>query len=265
MRHAAEYRTRARYSLNKKYGTIIAAQVISGMIISTALFALIFGVIFALMGIQFSVHSYPNGVPFSVVLLSIVLAALFFIIMFAQVLLNCGILKLVCSAWKNEPAVLGDMFYGLKGKAPLRVICINLLIGLLELVFMIPYQVCVIAMMFQKHAALLLVLPLILTYLLLIAGVVIVTLFFGLSMYIFVDQPELRAIQCMKASMYLTRGRRWNLFCLYCSFIGWEILVSLSFGIGMLWVAPYLHCTLFHFYEDLKLEKAGQGAQPVFN
>ena len=111
MKRAAEYRTRARCSLSGRYGTMIAAQLINGMIISVALCILIFGIVFATMGFMVSTFGngrYSGGTPFSIVLLSIAMAAMFFIVLIAQVLLSCGMLKLACKAWKQEPATLGD-------------------------------------------------------------------------------------------------------------------------------------------------------------
>ncbi len=265
MKRAAEYRTRARCSLSGRYGTMIAAQFISGMIISTAIFVLVFGIIFAVLGLNLSASSrYSGGTPFYVIFLSITMAALFFLVLIAQVLLNCGMLKLACRAWKQEPATLGDMFYGFKGSAPLRIIGISFLIGLMEFAFMIPYQICVFVNALQRENSPIIVVLLILTYLLAIVGSMLISLFFGLSLYVLLDMPELGAVQCMKASFRLTKGRRFKLFCLYLSFFGWGILGMMSFGIGMLWITPYIYCTIFHFYEDLKLEKGQmQGTQPV--
>lgn len=270
MKRAAEYRTLARCSLSGRYGTMIAAQFISGMIISTALSVLIFGLIFALLGFNLSADwsgGYSAASPIIVVIIAIAIAALFFLALIAQVLLNCGMLKLACRAWKQEPAHLGDMFYGFKGKAPWRIIGISFLVGIMEFVMMIPYQICSFANAFREDISLVLILLMILTYLLAIAGAVLVSLFFGLSLYALVDMPELGAVQCLKTSARLTRGRRWNLCCLYLSFFGWTILGIMSFGIGMLWITPYINCTLFHFYEDLKLEKEQQlqGVQTAFN
>lgn len=261
MKRAAEYRTRARCSLSGRYGTIIAAEMLGGMITSTALFVLIFGIIFVVMGFGLSSSldgGSSGGALLLIVVLSITMAAIFFLVIISQLLLNCGNLKLVCKAWKQEQATLGDMFYGFKGKAPWRIIGISFLIGLMEFAFMIPYQICVFVNAFHGGSSPIVVVLLILTYLLALAGSTVLSLFFGLSLYVLVDMPELGAIQCMKASLHLTKGHRWKLFCLYFSFIGWGILGMMSFGIGMLWITPYIYCTVFHFYEDLKMEKARQ-------
>ena len=46
-------------------------------------------------------------------------------------------------------------------------------------------------------------------------------------------------------------GNRWRLFCLELSFIGWMILASFTFGIGMLWLVPYMAIAQIVFYEVL--------------
>ena len=46
-------------------------------------------------------------------------------------------------------------------------------------------------------------------------------------------------------------GHKWRLFVLQLSFLGWDILASLSFGIGNLWLTPYKNATYAAFYKDL--------------
>ena len=43
-----------------------------------------------------------------------------------------------------------------------------------------------------------------------------------------------------------------NLFCLELSFIGWWIIVALTFGIASLWVSPYVKVTETNFYLNIK-------------
>ena len=44
------------------------------------------------------------------------------------------------------------------------------------------------------------------------------------------------------------QGKKWNLFCLHLSFIGWYILCILTFGIGFIFLAPYIKATETCFY-----------------
>ncbi|MGN0187254.1 MAG: DUF975 family protein [Paludibacteraceae bacterium] len=46
-------------------------------------------------------------------------------------------------------------------------------------------------------------------------------------------------------------GHKMKLFLLDLSFIGWGILCVLTFGIGFLWLAPYISVSHAHFYEEL--------------
>jgi uncharacterized membrane protein len=57
-------------------------------------------------------------------------------------------------------------------------------------------------------------------------------------------------------SYRLTRGYKFDLFVLDLSFIGWEILATLTAGIASLWVEPYVEMTTSAYYEQLKLRYA---------
>ena len=77
---------------------------------------------------------------------------------------------------------------------------------------------------------------------------------YALTPYIVMDEPELTARQAITRSCEIMQGRRWKLFCLYLSFIGWGILSILTFGIGFLWLAPYMNASIAAFYEDARAE-----------
>ena len=77
---------------------------------------------------------------------------------------------------------------------------------------------------------------------------------YALTPYILLDEPELTARQAIARSCEIMQGRRWKLFCLSLSFIGWGILSLLTFGIGFLWLAPYMNASIAAFYEDARAE-----------
>lgn len=56
-------------------------------------------------------------------------------------------------------------------------------------------------------------------------------------------------------SIYLMDGHKFDYFYLGLSFIGWIILSIMSFGIGFIWLIPYMQTTMAAFYADLKKEK----------
>ena len=45
------------------------------------------------------------------------------------------------------------------------------------------------------------------------------------------------------------KGKKGDYFVLMLSFIGWAILACFTFGIGMLWLYPYIQVSLVSFYE----------------
>ena len=90
--------------------------------------------------------------------------------------------------------------------------------------------------------------------LLLIIPGIIKAFSYALTPYILLDEPELTARQAITRSCEIMQGRRWKLFCLYLSFIGWGILCLLTFGIGFLWLVPYMNASVAAFYEDARAE-----------
>lgn len=87
--------------------------------------------------------------------------------------------------------------------------------------------------------------------LLLIPGI-IAALGYAMTFYIINDNPELSASRAIEESKKMMYGYRWKLFCLNFSFIGWGLLCIFTFGIGYLWLTPYMQASLANFYENLK-------------
>jgi uncharacterized membrane protein len=91
---------------------------------------------------------------------------------------------------------------------------------------------------------------------------------FGYSMafYIMYDNPEIKPLEALKKSQIMMKGYKLKLFLLALSFIGWMILASLPFGLGFLWLNPYMYLSFANFYENLKRNQEGsQAANPEAN
>lgn len=78
---------------------------------------------------------------------------------------------------------------------------------------------------------------------------------YAMTFYVKNDNPTLSATQCITESRKLMRGNKWRLFCLDLSFLGWEIVGSLCFGVGILWVIPYHEAARACFYEEISSGK----------
>lgn len=88
-------------------------------------------------------------------------------------------------------------------------------------------------------------------YMILIVPGIILSIMFSQSYFILVDNNDLSAIDCIKASCEMMKGNKMYFFILMLSFIGWFILGEITCGIGLLWVMPYYNITIGNFYDEL--------------
>jgi uncharacterized membrane protein len=91
---------------------------------------------------------------------------------------------------------------------------------------------------------------------------------FGYSMafYIMYDNPGMKPREALKKSQIMMKGYKLKLFLLELSFIGWMILASIPFGLGFLWLSPYMYLSIANFYENLKRnQENSQAENPVTN
>ena len=104
-------------------------------------------------------------------------------------------------------------------------------------------------------------------YLLLIVPGVIKTLSYALVPYILAeDSFDPNKHGAIDESRRMMDGHKWELFVIYLSFIGWDILGALTLGIlTILYVEPYVQQTLALFYEKIKDEKGlvSETSQPA--
>ena len=75
---------------------------------------------------------------------------------------------------------------------------------------------------------------------------------YAMTYYIKHDHPEYDWKRAITESRRMMDGYKWKYFCVGLSFFGWMIVGALTFGIGMLWIAPYMAAADACFYEDLK-------------
>ena len=82
---------------------------------------------------------------------------------------------------------------------------------------------------------------------------------YAMSPYIVRDYvrsgKDIKATEAIKLSRELMKGHKLDLFVLDLSFIGWEILASMTLGIGYLWLIPYMQTTKANFFHALAGEK----------
>ncbi len=89
------------------------------------------------------------------------------------------------------------------------------------------------------------------TLLLIIPGI-IKQYAYSMSFYILADNPELTAREALSKSKEMMNGHKWDLFVLQLSFIGWYLLIGVTFGIAAIYVVPYISATTANFYNSIK-------------
>lgn len=89
------------------------------------------------------------------------------------------------------------------------------------------------------------------TMLLIVPGI-IKAISYSQTNYILKDYPELQGNAAIERSMAMMKGHKMEYFLLTLSFIGWIILGVFTFGIGLLWIYPYMTTAFAHFYEYVK-------------
>lgn len=88
------------------------------------------------------------------------------------------------------------------------------------------------------------------TLLFIIPGIV-AALRYAMAPYILAENPQLTASQAIELSKQMMDGKKGDLFVLNLSFIGWALLAGLTFGIGLLWLNPYMGMAETAFYRSV--------------
>ena len=99
--------------------------------------------------------------------------------------------------------------------------------------------------------------------LLLIPGI-IAAINYSQSVYLMLGDPDLKPNDAINQSIALMKGYRVDFFVLGLSFIGWLLLVVVTFGLAWLYVGPYMEITLAAFHRKLReINGAAIGDQPA--
>ena len=72
--------------------------------------------------------------------------------------------------------------------------------------------------------------------------------------YIIAENPRIDAKTALKISYVMTYGHKLHIFMLTLSFFWWYLLGFLSFGIGNIFVMPYIEATYTQLYLELRMD-----------
>ncbi|MBQ8821807.1 MAG: DUF975 family protein [Lachnospiraceae bacterium] len=225
-RSSAQLKAMAKDKLDGKYSTVILAVAIINII-------------------QFLVNtmSTPSSL-FSVIMMLVTSAVISTFLGVFQTGLSFLFLNIACDA----PYSTADIYYGFRNK-PNRSLAVSAAIVLANLVPLLPYQIFMLLYMNTQET-----IWFIFTMLFLAVGLVIyvpLSLALSQSYFLLLDFPDYGAKQILQTSCKIMKGHMGRLFYIEASFLPLQLLASLSFGIGLLWVMPYMHMTYTLFFLDI--------------
>lgn len=90
------------------------------------------------------------------------------------------------------------------------------------------------------------------TLLFIIPGIIKARYSYRMVPYILADNPNIGAKRAIDLSRAMMNGHKFDTFVLDLSFIGWVLLTIFTFGIGMLFLNPYIHATDAELYLVLR-------------
>lgn len=162
--------------------------------------------------------------------------------------MNAGITLYYLNIACGMPASLKDLFYAFRTDSK-KALIISGATTLLQAVCLLPCQY-ILRNYLNTHEGIWLAAALIA----LGVGLCIyipVSLGIALSFYLMFDFPQNSGSQTLSLCWRIMKGQRKRLFVLELGFLPLIILCIFSFGIGFLWLMPYMYMTLTYFFLDL--------------
>lgn len=160
-------------------------------------------------------------------------------------IIQVGICKFFLTMISEKKVHGFDILYGFRN-SPDKIIAVNVFITMIEVFCLLPYAVyaCFFADTTNRQSVLIVLGVSLICEI--IAFLVLLPLSF--TPFILVDMPELSAVKILKMSCYLMKRQYFKLIRFYLSFIPLAIVSVISFGIGDIWLKPYIHTSLAEFY-----------------
>lgn len=81
---------------------------------------------------------------------------------------------------------------------------------------------------------------------------------YTLVSYLLAENPYMTTTRAMQLSKEIMDGEKFKFFVLQLSFLGWELLCTLTFGIGFFFLEPYKQATYAEFYAAMRSKALAQ-------
>lgn len=226
-----ELKRQARANLSGRYGLPMGAFVITELIVMVANF-------------PFNLSLQKSPTDFQITISS--LAGM--IISLLSIILSCGLTYIHLCYARGKETSISDLFRYFT-RRPDRFILASLLLLGIMLLLAVPATICTVVAVMNPA-----VLWICITVVLWIVSFVVMFILsysYGLIYYLLIDRPDDRIVAIFRESRRLMQGNKGRMFYISLSFLGMLLLGILSFGIGLLWVVPYMNQTTVEFYRNV--------------
>ncbi len=167
-------------------------------------------------------------------------------------IIHVGICKYFLALITEKKVAPFDVLHGFR-HSPDKILSVNIFMTFIEVICLLPYAVysCFFANAADRQS----VLISLSIFLLCEAIAFLILLPFSLTSFILVDMPDLSAAKTIKMSCYLMKKHYFKLIGLYLSFIPLSLASLITFGIGDIWLKPYIHSCFAEFYLTVTEQK----------
>ncbi|MBQ7563221.1 MAG: DUF975 family protein [Lachnospiraceae bacterium] len=253
MRPVSELKAIAKRRMSKSTGLLAGATALTVLICFTLYMT---GIAIMVMGIDFkTVDSVEDLiVKFSSSYMTLITYGISLIVTLLSALFLTGYKRICYIVAKDLKPSLSDLFFPIK-YYPDKIILISFLVWIITTVGnlssllntgagglssgKIDGGAFFVAMVLEVVSA---------------AILILINAYLFAGYYIYLDDPAKSVPDIIRESVQLMRGNVLKLIYLTLTFFGWFILVLFTYGIALIYVAPYL-CTCYGlFFRDLKGE-----------
>lgn len=161
---------------------------------------------------------------------------------------NTGLAYYFLSLACTKPCTSSAVFYGFKTQ-PDKSVKVSLVHSLVNLFCLTPFQFFFLLFSVQRSMT-----YFILMVITMVVGLLIyipVSLLLSQTYFLIVDFPNYSAKEVLRTSCKIMKKHMWKLFYIELSFLPLMLLCVLTFGLGFLWLMPYMQMTYACFYLDI--------------
>lgn len=256
-----EIKAAARETLLGKYGTLIGARLLSGLLGLFSGSLAVFCLILSLGNTNRFGRAVQEILPgfVSVPALSVLFFVLFFFLLLFSILFSCwmdiGQQKLVLNICRGENFGVSDIFYAFrKGSRPFKVVALYIVEFLfIRINMLIPLIVkwMAAASGYRSYEAVDLSrgwgIALFVVDLVTSLWILFLSVGFVFAKTVIIDRPETEVIDSLRESLRITRRKKLKFIWFMITFFFWFVIMAFC-NIAALWVAPFVEASVVIFY-----------------